>query len=98
MNTETKRAYVKTELVVKPIQRYKALLERIALLRIEALEAYSNEVVTNLHRYSSLMQGAGIPPVTERGAAIACITKGIQMWVCEQTGVGDDAATQALVL
>ena len=95
LNTQTKRQYVKAELVDKPLTQYKHLVKKVALERTQDIDSYTDEVIHDLHCWFSLRQGGGvIEPTGEQEIAIQYIKDAVLTWSHEQKANGDCATTE----
>ena len=93
LDARTKRTYVRTELVNKPIDHYKGMVKRISLSRIKDLEDFNDEIIQGLYAWTAKVHGRRVPDAVGRAAAVEYIIEGIRTWAHQETRRGAEAST-----
>ena len=97
LDAKTKRRYVEAEMVKKPLDKYKGMIKRTGRTRIKELESYTDEIISGLHCWTSLVQGRGVPSTVDRAAAVLYIEQGIREWLTMENRRGDEASAGAAI-
>lgn len=98
MNENTKRKYVGSELVDKPVDKYKGLVKRIVRDRIKDLDTYTDDVLMGLYSWTGNAQGRGVGPVVNRAAATQYITEAIDAWKYQEIKRASEASRGAAIV
>ena len=98
MDENTKRKYVASELVDKPIDKYKGLVKRMVRERIKDLDTYDDDVLMGLYAWTGNAQGRGVGPVVNRAAATQYIAEAVDAWKCQEVKRASEASLSAAIV